>query len=181
MGYMGKREVETGPAVGARPGSWVSADDGGGRGEIVQLQPGHIAGADVAAVFGGFDGASEKTSSKDRAHGLILRSLPLLALQFLLSIGLVGLAALTVWSSASLGPSVILILVLWGGMGLGSYLWLDRSERADSRVGLEKHRINAAVGLEFHRVDLDYDLRKRALDAYIRSIESQNEQRKLRG
>ena len=181
MGYMGKREVETGPAVGARPGTWVSADDGGGRGEIVQLQPGHIAGADVAAVFGGFDGATEKTSSKDRAHGLILRSLPLLGLQFLLSIGLVGLAALTVWSSASLGPSVIVILALWGLMASGTYIWLDENERSDSRVGLEKHRINAAVGLEFHRVDLDYDLRKRALDAYIRSIESQNEQRKLRG
>ena len=74
-----------------------------------------------------------------------------------------------------------MILALWGLMASGTYIWLDENERSDSRVGLEKHRINAAVGLEFHRVDLDYDLRKRALDAYIRSIESQNEQRKLRG
>ena len=181
MGYMGKREADNGPAVGSRPGSWVAADDGRGRGEIVKLETGQIAGADVGPVFGGFDGASEHTSGRDRAVGLILRSLPLLGLQFLLSIGLVGLAALTVWSSASLGPSVILILVLWGLMASGTYIWLDKNERSDSRVGLEKHRINAAVGLEFHRVDLDYDLRKRALDAYIRSIESQNEQRKLRG
>ena len=177
-----RRDLDaTSPAALARPGTWVSADDGGGRGDLVQLQPGHIAGADVASAFDGWDGALEHTSGRDRAVGLILRSLPLLALQFLLSIGLVGLAALTVWSSASLGPSVILILVLWGLMASGTYLWLDRSERADSRVGLEKHRINAAVGLEFHRVDLDYDLKRRAVDAYIRSIESQNEQRQLRG
>ncbi len=174
-------DLDSTPGALARPGTWVSADDRRGRGEIVQLQPGNLAGADVGSVFHGQDGAKETTSARDRAVGLIMRSVPLLGLQFLLSIGLVGLAALTVWSSASLGPSVILILVLWGLMASGTYLWLDKNERADSRVGLEKHRIDAAVGLEFHRVDLDYDLKRRAVDAYIRSIESQNEQRQVRG
>lgn len=133
-------------------------------------ESGPIAGVDVQGAFWGHDVSAEHTSGKDRAVGLVIRSAPIFTLQLLLSIALTGLAAMTVWSSATLGPVVLVIMGIWGLLASATYIGLDRQERQFSAGGIERHRIDSATEIALAKLEHDADLRQAALQAYTKAI-----------
>lgn len=126
------------------------------------------------------------TSGRDRAIGLLIKSIPVLALELILSIALTVLGVLVLGVDASAGPVFLVILLLWGGMGLGSYLFL--AERSDwySSVGVEHHRVDSAEAVALRQIDSDKSVRLAALSAYVQAMTAietakDSEQKQLRG
>lgn len=111
----------------------------------------------------------ETTSATDRARGLLIRQLPLTAVWFVLAIA----AALASWQFARLsGPAAVLFgLIVFGGCAAASFIAFDRQERDYSGAGLERHRINRAAELKRLELKQAHELKRDALNAYLRHLE----------
>lgn len=112
---------------------------------------------------------SESATPEQRARALIIRQASLWLIWLVLAVA----AALAAWQLAGLGSglSALFGLAVFGGCAAAAFVALDRAERADSAVGLEKHRINRAAELEKLRLLQEYELRQAALDAFIKRME----------
>ena len=154
--------------------NWVSAD-GGGPGQIQTYQdPGPGVHIDVGGAYANIAPSTiEKTSAIDKAKGLILRSVPILILEFFLSLALVILAVMVLGVDAGAGSMLLGILLLWGVMGVASYLLL--AERADwySSPGVEHHRVDSATEVAVQQIQADRDVRLAALRSYMALLETQ--------
>lgn len=112
---------------------------------------------------------TESATPEQRARALVIRQAFLWVIWLVLAIA----AALAAWQLAGLGSglSALFGLAVFGGCAAAAFVALDRAERADSAVGLEKHRINRAAELERMRLLQEYELRQAALDAFIQRME----------
>ena len=115
------------------------------------------------------DAIHEETSATDRAKGLLIRQLPLTAVWFVLAIA----AALASWQFARLsGPAAVLFgLIVFGGASAATFIAFDRQERDYSGAGLERHRINQAASLKRLELKQAHELKRDALNAYLRQLE----------
>lgn len=113
----------------------------------------------------------EHTSANDRAKGVVRRSMPMLGLVALLALA----GALVAWGVAGTVPSVLTFLVIMAMVGGGLYLWESRTEYQHSRGGIERLRIVESANLEMAKIDGEIELRRLALDAYIRMMEKDDE------
>lgn len=109
----------------------------------------------------------EHTSANDRAKGVVRRSMPMLALVALLALA----GAVIAWGVAGTVPSVLTFLLLMATVGGGLYLWESRTEYQHSRGGIERLRIVESANLEMAQIEGQIELRRMALDAYIRMME----------
>ena len=162
--------------------TWTAASDGN-RGH---LQPYDVGGGIYVETAGAWQNVGpsteEHTSARDRARALIMRAVPLLAIEFLLSLALVVLGVILLGIDATIGPTLLGIILLWGVMGLASYLWL--AERSDfySSPGVEHARIGAAENIAIEQIHADKDVRLEALRGYLQTmqqIEQGREQKQL--
>lgn len=113
------------------------------------------------------DGMMEHTSSVDRAKGVVLRSLPVFALVALLAIA----GALIAYALAGQTPAVLTFLFVMAGLGGVIYWFESRTEYAHSRHGVERLRIIEGADIEHARMEHEFNLRRMALDAYIKIME----------
>lgn len=109
----------------------------------------------------------EQTSATDRAHGVVLRSLPMFGLVALLSLA----GALIAYGVAGQVPAALTFLVVMATVGGGIYWFESRTEYAHSRNGVERLRIIESADLEHARLDHEFGLRRMALEAYIKIME----------
>ena len=100
-----------------------------------------------------------------------MRAVPLLIIEFLLSLALIVLGLIVLGVDATFGPTLLGIILLWGCMGLGSYLWL--AERSDhySSPGVEHARIDAAENIAIEQIHSDRDVRLEALRGYLSAMQ----------
>ena len=113
----------------------------------------------------------EHTSAKDRAHGVVWRATPMLLL-----VGLLALSgAIVAWNVAGQTQGVLTFLVIMALVGGGLYWSESRTEYAHSRGGIERLRIVESANLEMAKIDGEIELRRMALDAYIKMMERDNE------
>ncbi len=125
---------------------------------------------DIAPVFSPSDGAREHTSAMDRAHALRVRLLPFLLMWGGLAI-VVGVVA---WRIADSVPVASMVgLLLFCVMGAGTYIKLNTTDYQHSREGTERHRINTAADIAHAQLQHDYELRKMALESYLKIMERQ--------
>lgn len=116
--------------------------------------------------------AHERTSAVDRAKGLQMRVVPFLGLYALAGVVVGGV----VWYVAGIVPLAALTAVLvFAGMGIGTYSRMNSTDYAHSGAGVERHRIDTAADLERARMEHEQELRKTALDAYLRQMEGRNQ------
>ena len=113
----------------------------------------------------------EHTSANDRAKGVVRRSVPMLLLVALLALA----GAIVAWVLGGTTPSALTFLTLMATIGGGLYLWESRTEYAHSRGGIERLRIVESANLEMAKIDGEIELRRLALDAYIKMMERDNE------
>lgn len=116
---------------------------------------------DTAPAWHAMAAATERTSSVDRAAGLLIRLLPLTGLQLVLSVFL-AVAAGWAWPWG---------LVLWGCLASLTHvaaIWIDY---AFSVNGLERHRIDRASQIQLARLGHDAALRRQALQAFAEALE----------
>ncbi len=113
------------------------------------------------------EGMVEQTSAIDRAKGVTLRSLPVFATVALLAVS----GAIVAYGVAGQTPAVLTFLLLLAIVGGGLYLWESRTEYAHSRHGVERLRIVEAADLEHARLERDAELRKMALESYLKIME----------
>lgn len=112
----------------------------------------------------------EQTSAEDRAKGVVRRSMPMFGLVGMLSIA----GALIAYGVAGAVPSALTFLVTMATIGGGLYLWESRTEYAHSRNGVERLRIVESADLEHRRIEGEIELRRMALEAYIKMMERRN-------
>ena len=99
------------------------------------------------------------------------RQMPMLALVALLALA----GALVAWGVAGTVPSVLTFLVVMATLGGGLYWFESRTEYQHSRGGIERLRITESANLEMAKIDGEIELRRLALDAYIRMMERDND------
>lgn len=111
----------------------------------------------------------EQSTPVARAQAFLIRQLLLAVIWLVLAVA-AGLAA---WQFAGLGGglSALFGLAVFGGCAAASFIALDRAERGDSAIGLEKHRINQAASLERMRMEQDYTLKRMALEQFLERME----------
>jgi len=109
----------------------------------------------------------EQTSATDRARGVVLRSAPMFGLVALLS----SAGALVAYGVAGTVPSVLTFLVTMAIIGGGLYWFESRTEYAHSRNGVERLRIVESADIEHARMEHEFNLRRMALEAYIKIME----------
>lgn len=113
----------------------------------------------------------EHTSANDRAKGVVRRSMPMLGLVALLALA----GALVAWGMAGPVPATLTFLVVMATVGGGLYWFESRTEYQHSRGGIERLRIVESANLEMARIDGEIELRRMALDAYIKMMERDND------
>lgn len=150
---------------------WTPAQDARDRGKIQPYagSPGVV--IDVSSAWQNVAPAEmAHTSGMDRARGLLLKSIPVLVLELILSLAIVILAVQVFDIDADAGPMVFTILLLWGGAGLGSFLIM--SERSDwySSTGVEHHRVDSAETVAVEQIRADKDVRLEALRGYLSTM-----------
>jgi hypothetical protein len=109
----------------------------------------------------------EQTSATDRARGVVLRSAPMFGLVALLAIA----GALVAYGVAGTVPSVLTFLFMMAGVGGILYWFESRTEYAHSRNGVERLRIVESADIEHARMEHEFNLRRMALEAYIKIME----------
>ena len=152
--------------------TWTPAQDARDRGKIQPYEhtaPGVI--IDPSAAWANVAPAEmAHTSGQDRARGLILKSLPVLILELVLAIALTVLGVIVLGIDAGAGPTFLTILLIWGALGLGSYLFL--AERSDwySSTGVEHHRVDSAEVIAVTQIESDTKVRMAALTGYLSAM-----------
>ena len=161
--------MDTQTQRGTHRNTWTAASDGRS-----QIQPYEQTAGIYVETAGAWQNVGpsteEHTSARDRARALIMRAVPLLIIEFLLSLALIVLGLIVLDVDASFGPTLLGIILLWGCMGLGSYLWL--AERSDhySSPGVEHARIDAAENIAIEQIHADRDVRLEALKSYLQAM-----------
>ena len=151
--------------------NWVPANDGRG-----QLRPYEDTGpgiyVETAGTWQNVERAvEERTSGRDRAWALIWRAIPVLLMELLITIAIVALAD-GLGVGGGFGWSVVWVLLLWGLMGLVSYLVLSEREQHHSSTGVEHHRIDSATEIAITQIRADKDVRLSALKSYMAMLET---------
>lgn len=150
------REIVSGPAT-----RWMAGD--GPDFPIEQMmnmgQGGAMVTIDPALhQTGGSESYETPISS---AKGQVIRLLPMTAVWLVLTVGLVWLLGLT-WPYLLIGFSALTAATYWR-------MNLDGHEH--SRNGLERYRVRAATQVRLDENAKSHELRKMALEGYLRSIE----------
>lgn len=126
---------------------------------------------DLATAWAAVDGARENTSAMDRARALRVRLLPFACLWALLGV-IVGVLVLYIASNAP-GAAMGGLLV-FTALTSATYIKLNGQDYAHSREGTERHRVDSAVYLAERQMENDQELKKMALDAYLKQMENRN-------
>ena len=135
-------------------------------GWLVQAQP-----LDVATAWQAQQGAREASDPITRARGLQLRVLPFLGL---FALGSVALGAV-VWLVAGTLPGAALAAVLTFSLaGFITYARLNTTDYQYSREGTERHKVDTAADLARTQMENDQELKRLALESYLRQIEGRN-------
>lgn len=134
---------------------------------VTQAQP-----LDVGHAWQPQTAAKEATSAVDRAKGLQIRLWP-----FLLLYGLAGtVVGIGVWLVAGSVPGAALAAVLvFAGMGIGTYRRMNLDDYDHSGAGVERLRITEAAQLQREQLEQTHELRKMALEAYLETLERHQE------
>jgi hypothetical protein len=122
----------------------------------------------VANAWEPQNGAKEETSAMDRAQALRVRLLPFGLLWALLGI-IVGIVVLVVAQNAP--GAALCALLTFVAMTSTTYIKLNGQDYAHSREGTERHRITTAADLQREAMRNDQELRRLALETYLRSLE----------
>lgn len=130
---------------------------------LVQSQP-----QDLARALETADGAQERTSAMDRAKALRVRLVPFLWGWVGLSV-IVGAVVLIVAQNAP--GAALLALLTFSGLTSVTYYRLNRTDYDYSREGTERHKVDTAAYLVERQMDNEQELRRMALEAYLRQIE----------
>jgi hypothetical protein len=129
---------------------------------LVQREP-----MNLAAGWTSFEGAQEHTSAMDRAKALRVRLVPFLWGWFGLSFVLGVVVLLVVKDAPSAGLATIL---LFSALTAATYVKLNGQDYAHSREGTERHKVDTAADLAKMQMKQDHELRKMALDSYVRQL-----------
>ncbi|MEZ4622090.1 MAG: hypothetical protein R2867_42190 [Caldilineaceae bacterium] len=116
----------------------------------------------VDAALQAQEGATEKTSGRDRSIALVIRMMPFTVVWLVLAIGVS-------WA-ASMGGGFT--LVMFAGLTSVTYAYLDRQERQFSRNGIERHKIDTLADLKLAEMDHHQELRRMALEATLKQLEA---------
>ena len=127
---------------------------------VIEYTPAQAPANELTAL----DTIHETATPVQRSVGLAIRLLPFSIVWLVLSIGVLLLA-----------DSVLGGLLLFCVLTAASYIYLDRNERTDSAVGLEKHKAGLAASLRAKELDQAHELRSRALDSYIKQLERRHD------
>ena len=103
-------------------------------------------------------GSEEYATPVSRAQGQVIRLLPFSLVWGLLTWGLVWVLGLS-WPYLLLGFAVLTAATYWR---------MNRDEFEYSRNGLERHRVDTAADLAEKQMDQQHELRRLALDAYLK-------------
>lgn len=128
---------------------------------------------DVAPALMAIDGAQEHTSAMDRAQALRVRLLPFVLLWGLLGL-VVGVVVLLVAQNAP-GAALVALLVFVALTSI-TYHRLNRTDYEYSREGTEQLKVVTAADLARLQLEQNHELRRTALEAYLRTLERHDRQ-----
>lgn len=106
------------------------------------------------------EGATERTTGKDRAIALVIRLAPFSAVWLVLAIGVAWAAGMGGW----------FVLCAFSGLTAVTYAWLDRQEYQFSRTGLERHKVDTLASLKRDEMTHQQELRRMALTAHLKML-----------
>lgn len=117
------------------------------------------------------DGAQERTSAMDRARALRVRLIPFVLLWALLAV-IVGAVVLYVAQNA---PGAALGgLLVFTALTAVTYVKLNTTDYQYSREGTERHKVDTAAYLTERQMEHEQELRRMALEAYLRQLEGRD-------
>jgi hypothetical protein len=122
------------------------------------------------AVWTPVDGAQERTSAMDRAKALRVRLVPFLVTWALIAV-VVGVVVAMVAKQWPAGA--MLAVLLFALLTAVTYYRLNRTDYDYSREGTERHRLDTAADLARRRMNHEHELRRMALETYLRSLEKE--------
>jgi hypothetical protein len=109
-------------------------------------------------------GSEEYATPVSRAHGQVIRLIPFSIIWLLLTGGIVML----------FGLGFPYLLAGFAVLTAGTYWRMNRDEFQYSRNGLERHKVDSAVTVRLTELQQSHELRKMALDGYLRQLEGGN-------
>ena len=119
------------------------------------------------------DGVQEKTSAQDRAWGYNIRLLAPLGLAVVLALtGTVAFVVVMRWTATPVDGLVsFLVFLLCLAMTFGAIaLHISSDDYRHSQSGVELARIEAAAQVKREENKQSFELRRRALDGYLKQI-----------
>lgn len=126
---------------------------------------------DLTQALTAVDGAQERTSAMDRARALRVRLLPFVLLWALLAVIVFVVVLLVAQNApgAALGG-----LLAFTALTAFTYYRLNRTDYDYSREGTERHKVDTAAYLVERQMDHEQELRRMALEAYLKTLEGRN-------
>lgn len=128
--------------------------------EVTRFEPSEYAPIYIENALQARDGVSEQTNATERSVALVVRLAPFSVVWLALAVA-IGVAA----RSSVVG---LLTFALLTGM---TYAAMDRTEYRFSRNGLERYRIDAAERIALEQMAHVQELRRLALEMYLRQLE----------
>lgn len=110
-------------------------------------------------------GSAEHATPRSRATGQVIRLLPFSLVWALLVWGLVWI----------LGLSAPYFLAGFALLTAVTYYRMDKNEFQYSRNGLERHKVDSALTLRLTELHNSHELRKIALEGYLRHLEGRDD------
>lgn len=117
------------------------------------------------------EGAQERTSAMDRAKALRVRLLPFVLLWALLA---VIVFAVVLYVAQNAPGAALGGLLAFTALTAITYVKLNTTDYQYSREGTERHKVDTAAYLVERQMEHEQELRKTALDAYLRQMEGRN-------
>jgi hypothetical protein len=122
---------------------------------------GALTAIDPQLTLGAVGGSESYETPISSAKGQVIRLLPFSVLWLVLAVGVVWV----------LGLSWPYLLLMFAGLTAASYWRMNLDGHEHSRNGLERYRVRAATQVRLDENAKAHELRKMALEGYLRSIE----------
>ena len=128
--------------------------------DVVPIAPAEYSQLYIENALQAHDGVSEQTNATERSVALVVRLAPFSAVWLVLAVA-IGVAA----------RSSVVGLLAFALLTGATYAAMDRTEYRFSRNGLERHRIDAAERIALEQMAHVQELRRMALEMYLRQLE----------
>lgn len=142
---------------------WEAVDNNG---QLIHIQSAAMQPTDHASALAPTGGGSQMDDATTIAKGTLMRSLPIMAMFFLLAVAITFLGwGLGVVGTFAQGTGTLLLI--WGGGSLWAYRQVAQMDHDHSHYGVERRKVEAAENIALTELESRERMAIKAIDSHV--------------